>query len=113
MKLCVLCTAGSIDFEINCTNFWIINHRTPNADHNNTSQATTDASESPIANEGDTEVSFFECLIQECLPERYRESWSKMIFPDVIRYLYWPRDEKLCKKYVEIDKNLYAKVLDA
>ena len=39
-----------------------------------------------------------------------QEKWSKFMQEKRIRYLYWPENETLCTKYVEIDENLNVKV---
>lgn len=39
-----------------------------------------------------------------------RENWHKIVQAKTIRYLYWPENELLCRKYVEVDKNLMIKV---
>ena len=39
-----------------------------------------------------------------------RENWIKLVVRNVLRFLYWPRNEVLCEKYMEIRKDLAVKV---
>ena len=38
------------------------------------------------------------------------KNWFRLTLENTIRYLYWPEDQLLCKKYVGIGENLDAKV---